>query len=290
VGVAAQYYGVDLAPDGQRIAVHRHTDQGGDIWVADSERGTMSRLTLDATQDNIAPVWSPDGQRIAYASLRRGVSAIYAKASDGSGEEEKLLDSPPQFPKVAKSWSPDGQYLLFWMNDRASADLWVLLLFGDRKPFPFTQTPFIELFGEISPDGKWLAYHSAESGPSEVYVRPFPNGSGKWLVSTNGGAYPRWRRDGKELFYVNNTNVFRGSPLMAVPIQTAGSTFRAGIPTALFNTQFTIGLRHQGGPANVFAVARDGQRFLMLKPAGGSDEPAPSTITVVLNWLALLKK
>jgi dipeptidyl aminopeptidase/acylaminoacyl peptidase len=102
VGVAAPYYGVDLAPDGKRIAVHLHADQGGDIWVADSERGTMSRLTLNATQDNTAPVWSPDGRRIAYSSQRQGVSAIYSKASDGSGDEEKLLDSPPQFPKGAE--------------------------------------------------------------------------------------------------------------------------------------------------------------------------------------------
>jgi eukaryotic-like serine/threonine-protein kinase len=291
VGAAAQYYGVDLAPDGQRIAVHRHADQGGDIWVADSERGTMSRLTFDAMQDNTVPVWSPDGGRIAYASHRQGVYAIYAKASDGSGDEEKLLDSPAQFPKVAKSWSPDGRYLLFWMSDRVSADLWVLPLFGDRKPIPFAQTTFDELFGEISPDGKWLAYHSTESGRSEVYVRPFPSGSGKWPVSTEGGVYVRWRRDGKELFYVNNISGFSGSPLMAVPIQTDGSTFRAGIPKLLFDTQLSAGTRHPGGPANSFAVAPDGQRFLMPRPAAGSAiEPAPSTITVVLNWPALMKK
>jgi len=290
VGSAAQYYGVDLAPDGQRIAVHRHADQGGDIWVADSERGTMSRLTFDPRQDNVGPVWSPDGRRIAYASLRQGVSAIYSKASDGSGDEEKLLDSPPQFAKVAKSWSSDGRYLLFWMNDRPSAGLWVLPLFGDRKPFPFTRTSFAELFGEISPDGKWLAYQSTESGRSEVYVRPFPTGSGKWPVSTDGGAYARWRRDGKELFYVNNISGFSGSPLMAVPIQTDGSTFRAGLPKALFETQLPAGMRHPGGPANSFAVAPDGQRFLLPRAAGSAREPAPSTITVVLNWPALLKK
>jgi eukaryotic-like serine/threonine-protein kinase len=292
VGAAGAYYGVDLAPDGQRIAVHRHMDQGGDIWVVDSERGTMSRLTLDSSQDNVAPVWSPDGRRIAYSSQRGGAWAIYAKAADGSGDEEKLLDAPPQFPKATKSWSPDGRYVLFMLSDpRGIGDLWVLPLFGDRKPFPFTQTPFAELFGDISPDGQWIAYHSTESGRSEVYVRSFPTGSGKWPVSTNGGVYPRWRRDGKELFYVNNVNLFTGSPLMAVPIQTVGSTFRTGIPTALFNTQLTAGLRHPGGPANVFAVAPDGQRFLILKPAGGSgSEPAPSTITVVLNWPALLKK
>jgi len=130
------------------------------------------------------------------------------------------------------------------MNDRASAGLWVLPLFGERKPFPFTHTPFTELFGEISPDGRWLAYHSTESGRSEVYVRPFPSGSGKWPVSTDGGVYMRWRRDGKELFYVNNVS---GSPLMAVPIQTDGSTFRAGIPRVLFDTHLSAGTRHQGG-------------------------------------------
>jgi len=292
VGAAGAYYGVDLAPDGQRIAVHRHAEEGGDVWVVDSERGTMSRLTLDSSQDNVAPVWSSDGRRIAYSSQRGRAWAIYAKAADGSGDEETLLDAQPQFPKAAKSWSSDGRYMLFMQADhRGSGDLWVLPLFGDRKPFPFTQTPFAELFGDISPDGQWIAYHSTESGRSEIYVRSFPGGSGKWPVSTNGGVYPRWRRDGKELFYVNNTNVFTGSPLMAVSIQSVGSTLRAGIPTALFNTALTAGLRHPGGPANVFAVAPDGQRFLMLKPVGGSaSEPAPSTITVVLNWPALLKK
>jgi len=288
VGAPGAYYGLDLAPDGQRIAVHRHNDEGGDIWVADSERGTMSRLTLDSSQDNVAPVWSPDG-RIAYSSQRGGTWAIYARASDGSGDEEKLLDQP-RFLKVMKSWSPDGRYVLFMMYDaKGTGDLWVLPLFGDRKPFPFTQTPFPELFGEISPDGQWLAYHSLESGRAEVYVRPFPTGSGKWVVSTSGGTYPRWRRDGKELFYVNNLNVFSGSPVMAVPIQTSGATFRAGIPQALFDTHLSADTRHSGGPANSFAVAPDGQRFLMLK-AAGSDDPAPSTITVVLNWPALLKK
>lgn len=176
------------------------------------------------------------------------------------------------------------------MNDRASADLWVLPLFGERKPFPFTQTPFTELFGEISPDGRWLAYHSTESGRSEVYVRPFPSGSGKWPVSTDGGVYVRWRRDGKELFYVNNISGFSGSPLMAVSIQTDGSTFRAGIPKVLFDTHLSAGTRHPGGPANSFAVAPDGQRFLLPMTAGSAREPAPSTITVVLNWPALLKK
>ena len=147
------------------------------------------------------------------------------------------------------------------------------------------------MFGEISPDGQWLAYQSIESGRSEVYVRPFPSGSGKWPVSISGGTYPRWRRDGKELFYVNNINVFSGSPLMVVSIQTSGSTFRAGIPQALFDTQLLAGLRHPGGPANSFAVAPDGQRFLLLRPVSGSArEPTPSTITVVLNWPALLKK
>jgi len=292
VGAAGAYYGVDLAPDGQRIAVHRHVEEGGDIWVVDSERGTMSRLTLDSSHDNVAPVWSPDGRRIAYSSQRGRAWAIYARAADGSGDEETLLDAQPQFPKAAKSWSPDGRNVLFMQsNPGGSGDLWVLPLFGDRKPFPFIQTPFAELFGDISPDGQWIAYHSTESGRSEIYVRSFPGGSGKWPVSTNGGVYPRWRRDGKELFYVNNTNVFTGSPLMAVSIQSVGSTLRAGIPTALFNTALTAGLRHPGGPANVFAVAPDGQRFLMLKPVGGSaSEPAPSTITVVLNWPALLKK
>jgi Tol biopolymer transport system component len=292
VGAAGAYYGFDLAPDGQRIAVHRHIDEGGDIWVADSERGTMSRLTLDSSQDNVAPVWSPDGRRIAYSSQRGGGGwAIYAKASDGSGDEEKLLDQP-RFLKSMKSWSQDGRYVLFMMYDaNGTGDLWVLPLFGDRKPFPFTQTPFAETFGEISPDGQWLAYQSIESGRSEVYVRPFPSGSGKWPVSISGGTYPRWRRDGKELFYVNDINVFSGSPLMAVSIQTSGSTFRAGIPQALFDTQLLARLRHPGGPANSFAVAPDGQRFLLLRPVSGSArEPTPSTITVVLNWPALLKK
>src|SRR5262249_25129803 len=203
IGVAGGYLGVDVANDGKRIAVHRHDGNGGDIWVADSTKGQMRRLTFDASQDNSSPVWSPDGTRIAFASLRGGKWGIYQKLASGTGNEQLLMESELQ--KMPMSWSPDAKLLVYWQNDaRTGADLWVLPMNGERKPFPFLTDPADHRLPQISPDGKWIAYRSNETGRQEIYVRPFPTGEGRWQISTNGGSSARWRADGKELYYMLN--------------------------------------------------------------------------------------
>ena len=160
----------------------------------------------------------------------------------------------------------------------------MLTLSADRKAFPLLNTPFNETHGQISPDGKRLAYLSNETGRAEVYVRPFPTGAGKWQVSTSGGYFPRWRRDGRELFYMDNLS---GGKLMAVEIKASGSAFEPGTPKELFDTGY-INLPHSSGIYNPFAVSADGQRFLIPRPTSSATEDAH--IAVVVNWTAALRK
>ncbi len=223
---------MELAPDGKRIALHRHDGNGGDIWMLDSPQGPMSRLTFDATQDNSTPIWSPDGKRIAFGSQRNGKWGLYVKLADGAGNEELLLESYLQ--KAPMSWSPDGKFIVYSVDDpKTGQDAWVLPLAGDRKPFPILQTPFAQAWQQISPDGKWLAYTSQETGRDEIYIRPFPNGAGKWQISTKeGSSFPRWRQDGKVLFYLGAAS---GGKVTAVEIRAAGSSIDHGVPRELFD-------------------------------------------------------
>ena len=286
-GAPGGYLGIDLSPDGKRIAVHRHDASGGDIWLFDSaRRGTMLRFTFDASQDNSMPIWSPDGSRIAFGSLRDGKWGIYQKPANGTGREELLFES--ELLKTPMSWSPDGKFIVYWVNDpKTGSDQWVLPLTGDRKPVAILQTPFNENQPQISPDGKWIAYASNETGRAEIYVRPFPSGEGKWQISTNGGVLPRWRRDGRELFYLGAITLGKA---ISVRVNSAGPTFEYGDPSELFASGY-FNLPHTGGNYHPFAVSPDGQRFLIprLESTGGG-ETAAAPITVVLNWTAGLRK
>jgi Tol biopolymer transport system component len=258
------------------VVVSRVDNQSGatDLWIIDQERET--RFTFDATNEQ-SPAWSPDSSQIAFNSSKSGVFDIYAKPSSGAANEELLWKSDNS--KGPHDWSADGRFILYGELDlKTNADLWILPLFGDRKPFPFLQTPFAESSGRFSPNGRWIAYNSNESGTSQVYVRPFPASGGQWMVSTNGGAQPRWRGDGKELFYFSAER-----KLMAVEVKEDGNTFTAGTPKPLFEMRtvaFFIG-------ASLYDVTRDGQRFLLITPG---EESSPSPLTVVLNWTAGLKK
>jgi serine/threonine protein kinase len=268
-----------LSPDENRVAI----DQTGggetsDIWMLELTRGNISRFTFEPS--NLNSAWSPDGNRLAFLSSRAGTAAIYQKAASGAAKDE-LLTTVSGVNSGPTDWSPDGRFLLYEQSgEKTGFDLWLLPLFGDRKPMPFLQTQFDEGQGRFSPDGHWVAYASTESGRPEVYVQTFPASGGKWQISNGGGMLPLWRRDGKELFYV----VPAVGRLMSVEVKTSPQ-FEASAPKFLFQAPFA--LTHQMDAGNHYAVSTDGQRFLLNLPM---QENASSPITVVLNWTAGLKK
>jgi eukaryotic-like serine/threonine-protein kinase len=274
VGPPGVYDNFRLAPDEKRIAFGR-SDQSGndDVWVMDLIRGTTSRLTFDPADDNL-PIWSPDGLRILYPNRRSGAFDLYVKSAAGTGQEEVLvkLGTPTGW---GTNWSRDGRFILYEIpGANTGEDLWVAPQFGDRKPFPYLQTQFNESDGSFSPDGRWVAYVSDESGRNEIYVQAFPLSGTKFQISTGGGTEPTWRKDGTELFYLAADR-----NLMTVPIKL-GATLEAGAPKSLF----PITVTEQN---HSFAVANDGQRFLIGTGAGG-EKALP--MTVVLNWQAGWKK
>jgi Tol biopolymer transport system component len=280
VGPVANYSVQRLSPDERRVVFTGAAPQGGnyDIWLMDLARGNPTRLTFEPSAEH-NPVWSPDGSRILFTSERDGAANLYQSAASGGGAEELLVKS--DFGKLANDWSLDGRFILYTeLNPKTSVDLWIFPLAGERKPFPFLQTPFDERQGRFSPDGRWIAYASNESGAWQVYVRSFPTSSGQWQVSTNGGAQPQWRRDGRELFYVSADR-----KLMAVDVTAHGPTFDVGVPRELFVMH--ISSISMPGPRNIYTATKDGQRFLVSSLVG---DPSASPTTVVLNWTADLKR
>ena len=261
---------MSLSPDDQRMFFNQSVDGNTDVWMLDLARGVPSRITFDPGSE-LQAVWSPDGSRIVLNSNRSGVFDLYLKSATDNTPEELLLATP--YNKAPNDWSPDGRFLLYRSPTVATGfDLWALPLQGERKPFAVVQTNFEERDGQFSPDGNWIAYQSNASGRVEVYVQPFRGGR-REPISRNGGAQARWRRDGKELFYVA-----LDGRLMAVPIQMTQQTITAGVPTPLFATR--IGGAIPGLLAHQYAVAADGQRFLM----NTISEIRTPSITVILNW------
>ena len=274
---------VALSPDAQRVALSK-LDPNPAIWLRDFSRGTTSRFSFGSSI-TAGAVWSPDGESLIFRSLREGSFNLYLKPANGAKDEKLLFKSPET--KFADSWSRDGRFFLFGADDPTTkGDLWVLPVRDGGKPFPFLRTEFAEYGGQFSPDGRWVAYYSDESGRDEIYVRPFlldPSGAsasagGKWLISTGGGIHPRWRSDGKELYYISGER-----KLMAVDVAT-DSAFHAGIPKVLF----------QAPPAVVGArvlpqwdLAPDGKRFLFITPA---EHATQAVFNVVVNWQSALKK
>ena len=255
-----------LSADGKRVAVTRWTGPSKDIWLVDLARGS-SRVTSDPSAD-LMPIWSPDGTSIVFASNRDGPSDLYRMAPGGAGQAELLLNSSAV--KHPTDWSVDGDVIVYESNDpKTSWDLWTLSVRDGGRATAFLRTEFAERLGRLSPDGRWMAYGSNESGTNEVYVRPFPPSSGKSKISTAGGTEPRWRRDGKELFYLAADR-----KLMSVSVQAA-STFLTSLPKVLFETRVS-----QSGEWS-YDVTPDGQRFV-INAAVGDTTPAP--IIVILNW------
>ena len=266
-----------LSPDGKRVAVDGVDPQGNrDLWLIDLTTGKPTRFTFDPAQDLFA-VWSPDGSRIVFSSDQEGPRHIYQKAATGAGQEELLLKTDQN--KFPTDWSADGRFIAYVAYDlKTKLDIWVLPLFGDLKPIPFLQTNFNERNARFSPDGRWIAYTSDESGINQIYVQGFPTLGSKQQVSTNGGYFLAWRRDGTELFYVANDK-----KMMAVEVKEENGTFKSGAPKPLFDFR---GPSFNAAVAQ-FAVTSDGQKFLV---ANSIAEPTSAPIAVVLNWMADLKR
>jgi Tol biopolymer transport system component len=269
---------IQISPDQKSAAVAVTEGNNTDIWIYDLAHNLRTRFTFDPAVEREA-VWSPDGRSIVFSSNRKGHFDLYRKASDETGVEELLYSDG--LDKYPTSWSPDGKFLLYWAccDPKNGFHSWVLPLTAGAKPFALLETPINEWNPQFSPDERWVAYQSTESGRGEIYVVPFgPEGGatgGKRQVSTAGGVLSRWRRDGKELFYIAP-----GGKLMAAEVESKGGSFATGQVKALFGP-----LRVQG---YFYDVSADGQRFLAVVPSEQTTAAEP--ITVVLNWTAGLKK
>ena len=268
-----------LSPDGQRVAVSvtDPTTGNADIWIYGVRDRTRLQLTVDTAQDG-NPAWAaPDGDRIFFTSVRRGFRHIFSIDSRGSEPEKALFESDSD--KFLISGSVDGRWLIFSVRPESgpgAGDLWLMPLTGERKVQPLLATEYIENFGEISPDGRWLVYQSDESGKMELYVTTFPRPAWKRPVSQNGGILPRWSADGRELFYLSQDH----STLFAASVSAEGATFRVSDVQPLFSRQMVAG---RGYPYDVTA---DGRRFLVVASTGAAASP----LTLVLNWDADLRR
>ena len=276
IGMPESFNNVRLSPDGRRVAEDQ-TDTDGrniDIWIREPLRGATARLTFDPSLDQ-DPIWSPDGKKILFTSNRNQLGFhLYLKNVDGSGSEEKVADFGPGLQVNPWDWSRDAKYILF----RKANELWYLT-WPERVAKPLLQEKWTARNAQFSPDGRWVAYASNETGNMEIYVSSFPNGNGKWQVSSAGGQEPRWRQDGKELFYLSAEG-----KMMAVAVKT-GSGFESGSPVALFQTH-----RRQPVSAQDFSsydVSGDGQRFLILTKV---DEAKAAPLSILLNWASEMER
>jgi eukaryotic-like serine/threonine-protein kinase len=274
-----------VAPEGRRVIIARVTAHEPNLWLLDGAR--MSRLTFGAHAD-MYPVWSPDGTRIMFASDRSGTLALYQKLVNGAvGDAQPLLSAGRvKVPGEPTSWSPDGRFLLYNLDDpqTGAGDLWVVPMVGAHTPSVFLKTPFDEGWGVFSPDGRWVAYQSNESGRFEIYVRPFhppgaqdseaASGTMQWQVSTAGGVYPTWRPDGKEIDYLDPSGA-----MMAAPITVRGAQLAVGMPVKLFQTRI-LGGGENAKTGRAYDVAPD-ERFLIDTV---SESAAAAPITLIENW------
>ena len=275
VGVPAEILRPRLSHDGTRVAVEISDRENGtrDIWIHDLSRRAQSRFTFDTTHDN-GPIWSPDDSRILFSSARVKAAGLFQKLATGAGSEEALFASDAS--AIPTDCSADGRWITFTTYGQGrgpgtNADLWILSV-ADRKAAVFLRTEFSESGGQFSPDGRWMAYVSDESGRPEVYVQHFPGPGGKWQASPAGGHSPRWSRDGRELFYVAP-----GDNLMSIDVK-GGEAFGAGVPKLLFGAPMLLSVL-----GTQYDVSADGQRFLVNRRAA---DTAEAPITLVVDWAA----
>jgi serine/threonine protein kinase/Tol biopolymer transport system component len=275
VGVPGSYSNVRLSPDGRRVAADQADPDGRntDIWILEPARDTTTRLTFDSTF-HTTPIWSPDGKQILFSSLRKPGFDLFLKNADGSGSEEEVANLGAVSQVNPWDWSRDGKYVLC----RKGNELWYLS-WPERVARPLLQAKWTVRNAQFSPDGRWMAYASNETGKMEIYVSPFLSATGKWQLSTGGGQEPRWRQDGKELFYVSAEG-----KMMAVAV-TAGASFEAGSPVALFQTHRRQSIAAQ----DVFSydVSGGGQRFLIATKV---DEANAAPLSALLNWASEMEK
>jgi Tol biopolymer transport system component len=266
---------IRFSPDGHRLAASIYDSSGGeDIWLFDLARGVKTRFTFDPALDD-DPVWSADGNNLVFDSNRTGTYGIYEKPSNGALKEQLLFTDPAV--KFPSSWSPDGKYVLFDRIDpqpKGKTALWVLPMSGDHKAYPLIATDFNNNFGVFSPEGRWVAYVSNESGRNEIYAVAFPNPAARFQISSGGGDNPQWRGDGKELFYTDPDN-----KIVAVDLASHGDTLEIGTPHALWQPRLI-------SVSPPYAATADGKRFL------ANEQPLQSTshLTLVFHWDAELKK
>jgi eukaryotic-like serine/threonine-protein kinase len=284
VPVADAYRQIELSPD-DRKAVLSMGEPLAALWVYDLTRNTRARLTF-RNENYSHPVWSSDGSQIAYTqgggAANDAGHSILTKASNGTGEEKQLLSLDPVsgMQQALCDWSPDGRYLMFRTGTSGTGDgfdLWILPLFGDRKSFPYVTGPGDQLYAQFSPDGRWVAYTSSETGRNEVYVAPFPKTGAKWQISQNGGTLPRWRRDGAELFFAG----FSSGQFAAAQVNGRGPNFEVGEIRDLFG----INNMSPSIASAQYDNSADGKHFLVITTGEGGTLP----LTLVQNWTAELK-
>ncbi|PYV53457.1 MAG: hypothetical protein DMG91_17030 [Acidobacteria bacterium] len=284
VSTPDDYRQVELSPDEKKVVVSMGEPLAA-LWVYELTRKTRTRLTF-GNENYSHPVWSRDGSQIAYTqgggAANDAGHKILSKASNGTGQEQLLLTLDPStgMQQALCDWSPDGRYLMFRSGVSGTGDgfdLWVLPLFGDRKPFPYITGPGDQLYAQFSPDGRWVAYASTETGRSEIYVAPFPKTGAKWQVSQNGGMLPRWRRDGAELYFPG----FNSGEFLAAQVNGRGPNFEVGEIHNVFN----INNMSPSIASEQYDVSGDGKRFLVITTGEAGTLP----LTLVQNWTAELR-
>ena len=280
-----QYYGISLSPDGTRVALGTDGAQNPDVWVAELDRGSVTRVTTDAAPDTVA-IWSPDGQSLVFESHRDGAPALYRKAADGTGPAERLFSLEGASEIIPRDWTPDGTALLVTVEARENDDIGLVSLEAPSSWEPLIHSEADEDAPSLSPDGGWIAYESEDTGQTEVYVQRFPDLGGRRLISIGGGYHPTWSSDGTELFYQRPAGVGPPVAMMRVAIEREGTTLTAGRPEELFEWSFYT----RGGPGQPYDLGPDGRFLMVVRESQTESADSPYDLVVVQNWFEELKR